>query len=332
MNRRKFLKKAGQTGALISTVNMASCINQKALSTKHNWSDYEATIEISGIKSALTVLHITDSHISVLDEKEKEFHPFGKRIDDGYKTVSHYKTGLETTAADSFMELMNLAKNKKVDVIALTGDIVNNPSKSSVKFVTDAIRPTGIQSIYVAGNHDWHYEGMEGTATHLRQTWINNSLLPLYGGKNPLYSSTIIGGINFVTIDNSIYQVNEEQLAFFKEQQEKNEPIILLMHMPVYLPKDAERDGVSTIGDPRWGWEIDDGYEIERRIRWSKDGNLPSTMEFVETVKNCENLGAVLVGHTHRARADKISETAVQYVTGRSVDGQHRIVKFKPLG
>lgn len=306
------------------------CSTKNTLETNHTFSDYEALIEISGLKNSLTVLHISDSHISVLDEKEKEFHQYSKRMDDGYKTVSHYKTEKKITAADSFLELMELAKSKKVDIIALTGDIVNNPSKSSVKFVTKAVKQTGIPSIYVAGNHDWHYEGMEGTAEELRKTWINNSLLPLYEDQNPLYSSTIIGGVNFVAIDNSIYQVNAEQLDFFKNQQTKNEPIVLLMHMPIYLPKDAERDNVSTIGDPRWGWDIDNGYEIERRVRWSKDGNLLSTTEFVEIVKNCKNLAAVLVGHTHRPRADRISATAIQYVSGRSVDGQYRLVRFTP--
>lgn len=57
---------------------------------------------------------------------------------------------------------MALAKEQKVDRIVLTCDIINNPSKSSVDFVHKSIQNTGIPSIYIAGNHDWHYEGMKG--------------------------------------------------------------------------------------------------------------------------------------------------------------------------
>jgi DNA repair exonuclease SbcCD nuclease subunit len=299
--------------------------------TMHSFSDYGATVAISGLKKVTKVLHIADSHISVLDEKEENYHPYGARMDKAYQTVSHYKTGKETTAIETFLELMMMAKNQDADAIVLTGDIINNPSKSSVRFVQSSIQETGIPAIYTAGNHDWHYEGMEGSLSTLRQTWIQNSLLPLYGDSNPLYASHQIGGINFVAIDNSTYQINEEQFKFFRKQTSLGMPIVLLMHIPLYLPKDAERESIATCGDPRWGWDTDKNYEIEQRERWSQEGNLPSTMKFLEMAKNSTNLAAVLVGHTHRARADKFSETAVQYVTGRSVDGQHRLIVFEPL-
>ena len=120
-------------------------------------------------------------------------------------------------------------------------------------------------------------------------------------------------------------------MIFLKEQDALAMPIVLLMHIPLYLPKDAENENIGTCGDPRWGWDRDKGYEVEQRERWSLNGNSPSTIEFLEVAKNSSNLVAILVGHTHKARADKFSATAVQYVTGRSVDGQHRIVTFNPL-
>ena len=213
----------------------------------------------------------------------------------------------------------------------MTGDIFSFPSEAAIEWVYKKLNNSGIPYLFISGNHDWHYEGMEGTLSTLRQTWIQNSLLPLYGGSNPLYASHQIGGINFVAIDNSTYQINQEQLEFFKKQISLDKPMVLLMHIPLYLPKDAERQSIATCGDPRWGWDTDKNYEIEQRERWSQEGNLPSTMKFLEMAKNSSNLAAVLVGHTHRARADKFSETAFQYVTGRSVDGQHRLIVFEPL-
>jgi len=331
MKKRHFLKVLGKTSIVILISLVIDCSEKHQFMAVHSFLDYETTVVIKGLKKTTRVLHISDSHISFSDKSEKKYHTYSKRMDNAYKSVQHYKTKEETTPVETFLELMDFAKNQNVDVIVLTGDIINNPSKSSVSFISKSVQKTRIPSIYVAGNHDWHYEGMEGSGAMLRQTWINKSLLPLYVGKNPLYSSYNIGGINFVTIDNSTYQVNEEQLRFYKKQAKLDIPIVLLMHIPLYLPKDVEKENISTCGDPRWGWDMDKNYEIEQRERWPRSGNLPSTVEFVEVVRKSTNLIAVLVGHTHNAIADDISKTAVQYITGRSADGQHRLLIFKPL-
>ena len=308
-------------------ISIAGCTKHNSIQTRHSYSDYKATVEIKGLSEPLKVLHISDSHISVLNDSEKRYHPYGARMDAAFNSVHNYKTGEKTTPVKSFLDLMDTAKTEKVDLIVLTGDIVNNPSKSSVRFIHDALQKTAIPYIYVAGNHDWHYEGMEGSASALRRTWIDNSLLPLYNGKNPLYSSTVVHSINFVVIDNSTYQVSEEQLAFYKKQTQLDLPIVLLMHIPLYLhDKDKGR-----CGDPAWGWDTDTNYEIERRERWPKEGNLPSTMAFVDMVKKSKNLCAILAGHIHKAHEEVVSETAVQYITGASVTGEHRLLIFKPL-
>lgn len=331
MKSNYYLKISTQLTTAFLVLIATGCSEKHHFTAVHTNFENEATIAIKGLKETTKVLHISDSHISVVDDNEKEFHIYSTRMDNAYKSVPHYKTKESTTPDQTFSELMDLAESQNVDVIALTGDIINNPSKSSVTFVAESLGKTGIPFIYTAGNHDWHYEGMEGSAATLRETWIQNSLLPLYNGSNPLYSSHVIGGINFVALDNSNYQINEEQLNFFQEQADRPMPIVLLMHIPLYLPKNAERNHINTCGDPRWGWDMDDNYEIERRERWSRHGNLPSTVQFLEAAKKCASLIAILAGHTHRPSADQFSETAVQYVTGRSADGQHRLIVFKPL-
>ncbi len=331
MKRRQFLKIMGIALACIMISSVIGCSENNGVFTRHTYSDYEATVAVKGLKKTIRILHISDSHISIPDEAEKEFLPFSTRMDKAYVTKPHYKTGETTTPVEAFTELMNLAADRKVDMIALTGDIVNNPSKASVRYVTGSIQKTGIPYVFVAGNHDWHYEGMEGSLSELRLIWIQNSLLPLYDGKNPLFSSQITGGVNFVTIDNSTYQVTADQLDFYKKQAALNMPVVLLVHIPLYLPKDGEKENVGTCGDPRWGWDKDKNYKLEGRPRWPKSGNLSSTKEFLNAVKNTTNLTAVLAGHTHSPRADVISGSAVQYITGRSLDGQHRIVTFTAL-
>lgn len=102
----------------------------------------------------------------------------------------------------------------------MIGDVFSFPSEVAIEWVLAKLKKTGIPYIYIVGNHDWHYEGMGGSLEALRGRWIEKRLLPLYQGNNPLMAAYDIKGIRFLAIDNSTYQINDAQLAFFKEQVE----------------------------------------------------------------------------------------------------------------
>lgn len=303
---------------------------EKAVAANHRWDDDSATIQVRGLKKAIVVLHLSDSHVSVRDKNEESYWQYSSRMDDAYGNARrHFRTGQKALPVDHFRQRLETAKARQVDLIALTGDIVNNPSRSSVQAVGRLLQATGLRSLYVAGNHDWHYEGMSGSEESLRDTWIRRNLLPLYADCNPLCYAMELGGLNFVAIDDSTYQVDEAQLAFYDREVVRGLPTILLLHIPLWTSEAAGKH-VSHCGDPRWGWDADLTYQIERRQRWSKSGNLKSTVDFVERVKTTPNLVAVLAGHTHRARADRLSPSAVQYVAQAACDGGSRLVTFAP--
>lgn len=289
----------------------------------------EDVITIKELPETVRIMHITDSHVSVLSEIEEKYHLFSSRMDKAFQRVKHYKTKKKTTPDKMFLSLLDIAVKEDVDLIVLTGDIVNNPSQSSITFIYESLKSLGIPYIYISGNHDWHYEGMEGSEESLRQTWIENSLLPLYDGRTPFYSSTLIGGINFVAIDNSTYQINGDQLRFYTAQVERDYPIVLLLHIPLYLGQKSNQKEFTVCGAPQWGWDIDRNYKVEKRERWSKSGNLATTSEFLKTVKKSSNLSAVLAGHTHKDHLSPISDNSIQFVTGCSAYGHYRILKFE---
>jgi UDP-2,3-diacylglucosamine pyrophosphatase LpxH len=116
--------------------------------------------------------------------------------------------------------------------LLLTGDIVNFPSAVSVKCVYARLMKAGIPWLYISGNHDWHYEGMAGNVDSLRKTWEEKSLLPLYNGRNPLFYSEVIHGINFVGIDNSTNEADDNQVQLLKDQLIRPEPVVLISHIP----------------------------------------------------------------------------------------------------
>ncbi len=224
--------------------------NKKVIHFLSTNGELRSTIKIPDYNDSLKILQITDIHISIADEKEADMMKYGGRIHKAYSTPrKHFSLDTSETTFQYFDDILQKAKNQNVNLLLLTGDIVNFPSATSANYVYNKLAKTGIPWLYIAGNHDWHYEGLPGNIDSLRATWIKKSLLPLYGGHNPLFYSTIIHGINFVAIDNSTGEVNEDQLRFLREQLTKPEPIIMISHIPYSLNIKPNKPGMAALAD-----------------------------------------------------------------------------------
>ncbi len=328
MKRRIFLQTAalGTAGTLsVSRLRAAPVRSANRLRTVHSGSELKTTILVEGLAAPMKVLQVTDTHLSCDDASDQVYDDFSTRMRKAFATVKHHETLKPTTAVECLQELLRLGVEQKVDLLALTGDIVNYPSATAVEFVRQTVAATGLPHLYTAGNHDWHYEGMPGSSESLRKEWREKRLRPLYEQPNLSFSSVVMKGINFVTIDNSTYQVDEEQLAYFRQQVARNLPLVLVMHIPLYVP------GMRmSCGHPDWGAATDRNSAVERRQRWSEKGNLPSTMEFVKVVKGAPCLAALITGHWH-SHFMSVESNLVQYVTPAGFNGRRRLIEFQPL-
>ncbi|MEM9143269.1 MAG: metallophosphoesterase, partial [Bacteroidota bacterium] len=189
------------------------------------------------------------------------------------------------------------------------------------------LKDTGIPYIYVAGNHDWHYEGMDGPLDVLRDTWITNRLLPLYQGNHPLMTAYDVKGIRFLAVDNSTYGINADQLAFFLEQVATDLPLVLLVHIPMYAPGKNVSFGC---GNPNWGAATDRNYKIERRPKWPESGHTQTTLDFHKAVFNAPNLLGVFSGHIHQ-NSIEIIKGKPQIVSDDNASGGYLDIDFLPL-
>ncbi len=304
MNRRNFLSATALSGIGLSMSSFSSFADRKKVkSIRGTFSMDKNRVSIftnAQIKPT-RIFHIADTHLSIDDERGVPFQEFSKRMAAAYKTNIHFQTGEELTTKESFEMTLNLAKEQNADFLALTGDIFSFPSEAAVEWAFGKLKETGIPFAYVAGNHDWHYESMKGSSQQLRETWANKRLKPLYQGNPALFADYNINGIRFVCIDNSTYEILPEQLEFFKNQAKSDVPIILLMHIPLYMPGRPVGFGC---GHPEWGANSDKNFEIEQREKWRAGGHTKVTMDFYNEVFNSSNLLAIFTGHTHRQTID----------------------------
>lgn len=282
-------------------------------------NDNEASIYTDARVRPTKIFHITDTHLSLDDERGAPYQEFSKRMAAAYTSNKHFQTGEALSAEESFERTLETAQKGKADFLALTGDIFSFPSEAAVEWARTKLEATGIPFAYVAGNHDWHYEGMQGGSRELRDTWTVQHLAPMYRGNAPLYAAYDLNGIRFVCIDNSTYEILPEQLAFFREQTEVELPLLLLMHIPLYVPGRTMGFGC---GHPDWGEITDRNYEIERREKWRKEGHTQVTMEFCQAVFNAPNLLAILAGHTHQQSLD-IKNGIPQLVSKENASGYY---------
>ena len=279
------------------------------------------------IKDTISIILLSDTHLSMKDEREKPYEQYSKRMSEAYTITRHYGTGERTTPGQAFIETINIAKEKNVDLLALTGDIFSYPSERAIEWVDSVLVDSQLKYVYTTGNHDWHYEGMEGSSRELRQTWINNRLLSLYQGKNSLFYSIEIKEIKIVVIDKSTYEISPEQLIFFRQEAASGLPLILVMHIPLYMPGRPVNYGCAH---PDWNKDNDKLYELEKRVPWAEKGHTKTTMQFREEVLNTPNLLATFAGHIHEQSLDVINGLPL-FVVKENASGNYYDIKIIPL-
>ena len=331
MKRRNFINTIALTGLGLSFSSFTHSAREqkKAKNIRGTFSTDKNKVSIftKGKVTPTRIFHITDTHLSIDDERGVKYQEFSKRMATAYDSNSHFQTGEKYSTRESFEKTLVLAKEQQIDFLALTGDIFSFPSEAAVEWVLQKLTDTGIPFAYVAGNHDWHYEGMKGSSQQLRETWTEKHLKPMFQGNHPLYAAYDFNGVRYVCIDNSTYEILPEQLDFFQEQIKSNIPLILLMHIPLYMPGRTMGFGCAN---PNWGAKSDKNFGIERREKWRKNGHTKVTLDFYNEVFKTNNLLTILAGHTHKQSLD-IKNGIPQIVSAHNATGYFADIRIDNL-
>lgn len=254
------------------------------------------------LEKPLKILHITDSHLSFCDER-----------DDARKQALAQRSGLlPSVKSDYLNEQMEYGENH-CDLIVHTGDIMDFISKANVDYARHILKNDKL--FYIAGNHDYSQyvgEAWEDMAYRMNSymSMGENGL-----GVNMFFNSRIVGGINFVGIDNSYHQVEDWQTERLQMEAEKGFPIILLVHVPIFEQKLYEYS-MECFGDSAYLMGCDEKHLMAySEFRAMEQRPKAATKRFMDYLYHEPRVKAVLAGHLHLSFESVLENGIPQFVT-----------------
>ena len=293
----------------------------------HTWTDLTASIGIEGLAGPLRVMHIADTHLDLIDERDAQFieecRGIGMRFADRHQ---HRDAQGDPFSTEHALELTILdAQKMDVDLIVHSGDLLDFAAQASVDRAVELLEGCGIPWLYASGDHDWYFFPL-GLSPGLREKWWP-LLDPLTRGK-PACDMLDMHGVRFITVDDTVYQITEEQLAFVQKALGDGLPSVVIMHIPLSI---ATLRDVALAGWHQSNLLADPDLSRDKRRALCTGADTATTSAFVRTLVAADNLVAVLAGHLHLPHADAVHPRAVQYVGPPNYAGLYRLIDFHPL-
>lgn len=260
----------------------------------------KTTVRI-GLEKPVRLLHVTDSHLDLADERDDE----GKRRLTGRMGNPSEKRYLEEQIAYA---------EENCDLLVHTGDLIDFVSVPNVERAREVVKNERV--FFIAGNHD--YSQYVGEAWEDGAYRMNSYMKMGYGFGVPMFfNSRIVGGVNVVGIDNSYYLFEDWHLWRLKKEAEKGLPIVLAFHDPLF-EESLYREHMRRVPNScTYLVGCDEEhllpYDEFRAVQQRPDG---PTLRMIDYIKSEPLIRVILTGHLHFNFESNITPTLVQLVTG----------------
>ena len=253
-----------------------------------------------GVPEPFQIIHLSDIHLTYADMR------------DGMRKVELAKD--RQTAFPDAEEILaqadQVAKETGAPILC-TGDFIDFVSLANLErakaFIDD-------HDFYMAaGNHEFSLyvgEAKEDAAYRNQSLELVQSAFP----NNIRCASRIIGGVNFVALDNGYYLFEPEQLTFLQREADKGYPMILLMHTPLFSKELYD----ITMSDSPCAYLTDVPEELMRNYppdRYEQQLADSITHQTVEFIRTQPLIKAVIAGHIHKNYEGIVFDRIHQYTT-----------------
>lgn len=277
----------------------------------------ETTLKVPGLKNSYTFLHITDLHASAFSATDTA-------------SMSAARINLITArrgafAADGILAeermsyLFAYADKIKADLTLLTGDILDFPSSANISLLKQTMQSTKTPELFILGNHDWCY----GDDDYFSPNAVQNQI-PLFNqmsagvpANDPYFHYVEYEDLIVVAVDNSQDTITKSTVDKFLSLYAKNKPIILILHVPMY---------VSTLtADSVKVWNKDLGMGGNGVNAWHPENDVARFYSAV-CLENTPVV-AVIAGHVHFNHEDVFPNGVPQYITTTAYTGDCRVIR-----
>ena len=253
----------------------------------------------AGAEKPFTVLHISATHLT-----------------DAYPDEDGKKQKLKKSRSRTFggrqeealRDSLAWAK-EHVDYVVHTGDMIDFQSRANFDLVRKYYGEGCVEMHGCLGNHEYSRNMEKAVENEAYKDGTRSLVAEAYPFDTSLASS-VLNGVNFVSLDNVYGTITDGQMARLEAEFKKGLPIILLMHCPVMT-------GEVDLAYRRY-WSKTDLKAIPDlggRRKLSPDSKA-TAKDYRRWLKAQPLLKGILAGHLHFDVEDRFSPTAMQYVVG----------------
>ena len=271
----------------------------------------EITTVTIGIDKSVTILHMSDTHITHAEPSE------GKEKTE----LANWRKKYFSDADEQLDYVRGVVKKTGLPLIH-TGDLIDFTSRENFSVARQFLSDT--DCFFAVGNHEFAQKlGEKEDEDYKAQSAPEVKKLVPYDIR---FASRVIGGINFVAIDNAYYYFLPDSIDKLKRETQKGLPIVLCLHTPLY-EKSLFEHQLKVSHDPvAFLCGVPDVYtntypDAERLAQ--KTDNVTARM--IEYIASEPLIRAVLTGHLHYDYQSTLFDRIPQIVTGKST---LRTVKF----
>ena len=271
-------------------------------------------IKVEGLTREYNFLHLTDLHMCAISGEDRTIMKPDRLSYAEERRNAFFNN--EVFSEDRIFAYYKLAENKKSDLVVMTGDILDFPSKANVSLLYKAASEAKVDTLYCLGNHDWSFKDDYHT---LNAKKTNIPLFKDFCGGDPYFSYVEYDDLIVAAIDNSTDKVTKSTVDKFLALYDKGKPIVLALHVPLYSEKLAEKSIEQSKQNLTMGGE---GMH-------ANDENVKRLYEAV-CIDEDTPVVAVLTGHLHYYFEESFPNGVPQYVTATGYGGNCRLVSIKP--
>lgn len=280
----------------------------------------EITIPV-GAKEPFSVLHTSDNHLCLADERDNERKR--KLAEDRVRCFTkEYPERLQEMTEEIFA----YAREHNLPILH-TGDLIDFVSVANLDYTKKLME--GADVFVAAGNHEFSQYVGEAWEDEAYKAQSFEQVKAAFPG-DFWFQTRMIGGVKFIALENGYYYVTEEQLRLFKEATAEDVPTVLMVHNPLYSEDTFRKykegrpasEPAYLFGCPEdlmWEWE-----EYRRLQQRPND----VTKEFMAYCGNLPCLKAVLAGHMHEFSASTLDFGIPQYVVGAGYKSDVNLYTF----